>query len=122
MRCAWHLIRAAALCERLQLLGYCVTCQLARLLLPRALVKLRCCDVRVRLAVRLCEHKVTLRESAAWTHLDQRTVKRGQRLAREAQLQQKCQLARWRWRGCAAAVLRTHTCRSNTDAAVRLVR
>ena len=85
-------------------------------------VKPRCCDMRVQLVVRLCERKVTLRESAAWTHLDRRTVKRGQRLAREAQLQQKCQLARWRWRGCAAAVLRTHTCRSKADVAVRLVR
>ena len=29
-----------------------------RVLLPRAVVKLRCCDVRVQLAVRLCERRV----------------------------------------------------------------
>jgi len=34
------------------------TPQLVRVLLPRAVVKLRCCDVRVQLAVRLCERKM----------------------------------------------------------------
>ena len=32
-----------------------------RVLLPRAVVKLRCCDVRVQLAVRLCERNVRCR-------------------------------------------------------------